>query len=339
MSANKETILAIDVGGTHQRLASIDRDGNILNKRIYEHSSVDKALFFSQLRKKIEAFLSEERCQGIAVALPATIDGKTRIVYDAPNLSFLVGSNLNEEFSFLSPPWVVENDANCALLGEAWLGEGKECDSFCCLTLGTGIGSGLLLNRKLWTGVRGMASEIGHLKIDFSGLYPCQCGDHGCLEAFASGSALYRKTGYSALKLHEMARAGDPYAREIFDHMGEYLGRGIGSLANALNIEKFVLTGRVSAAFNFFYPSAIRVAKKSAMKGPRERITIVQSKLGDEAGLLGAAYDWLRQVSSLRARIEQYRENNNQPFDDHLIKCGDIHETHPVIEHPNNKSA
>lgn len=339
MKDKREIILAIDIGGTHERFASVDTEGNILNKKVYPHSSIDKVVFFSELREKIDAFLSEDPCDGIALALPVVMDGKTQTIYDAPNLSFLVGTNLREEFSLFPLQWIVENDANCAVLGEGWLGEGRECESFCCLTLGTGIGSGLLLNRRLWKGVAGMASEVGHVKIDQSGLHPCPCGDHGCLEAFASGGALYRKTGYDSHTLHKMACDGDSYAKKIFSEMGEHLGRAIGSLANVLNIEKFVLAGRVSAAFDFFYPSAIRSAKESAMKGLRTDVTIVKSKLGDDAGLLGAAYAWLSERSFLRTGVEEYRKNNNKSLDHHLIKGGDIHEAHPIIEYPNDKSA
>ncbi|MBI2646686.1 MAG: ROK family protein, partial [Deltaproteobacteria bacterium] len=196
--------------------------------------------------------------------------------------------------SFLSVPWIVENDANSALLGEAWLGEGQKESSFCCLTLGTGIGSGLFLNGKLWKGVRGMASEMGHLKIDFSGKTPCSCGGHGCLEAFASASALHKKTGYSGEELYQKAGQGDSLALHAFEEMGAFLGRGIGSVANLLNIDLFILAGQLSQAFHFFYPSCHRGAQESAMKGPRQHLKIVQSKLGDDAGLLGAAYAWLQ---------------------------------------------
>ncbi len=287
-------VLAIDIGGTHQRFACINEHGEILDKKTYEQGSLSsKELFFSQLKERISLFLSQKSCDGISLALPIIMDEKTYVVYDAPNLPFLVGSQLKQELSFLSLPWSVENDANCAALGEGWVGEGQRENSFCCLTLGTGIGSGLILDQKLWKGERGMASEMGHLKVDSSGQYPCACGDHGCLEAFASGRALYEKTGYSALTLYEMASQGSSYAQEVFKDMGRFLGRGIGSLANALNIETFILAGRIANAFDFFYPSAIRMAKESAMKGPQENLKILKSKLNDDAGLLGAAYKWL----------------------------------------------
>ncbi len=292
-----ETILAIDIGGTHQRFAEISLTGDILEKNTYQsHPHISSEEFFEILRKRISDRLKKTSFLGVAVALPVLMPVLmnekvgNNSVQDAPNLPFLVGVDLAQSFSFLSVPWIVENDANCALLGEAWLGEGQKESSFCCLTLGTGIGSGLFLNGKLWKGVRGMASEMGHLKIDFLGNTPCTCGGQGCLEAFASATALQKKTGYTAQELYGMACRRESLALHAFEQMGESLGRGIGSVANLLNIDLFILAGRLSQAFEFFYPSCIRVAKESAMKGPRQHLKIVQSKLGDDAGLLGAAW-------------------------------------------------
>src|SRR3989338_1304575 len=290
-----ETILAIDIGGTHQRFASVTVQGKILEKMTYSSDrKCSSDAFFQALHDRIIHYLTKNSCEGVALALPIVLDEGMGTVQDAPNLPFLVGQNLRNALSFLSLPWVVENDANCALLGEAWLGEGQKESSFCCLTLGTGIGSGLFLDRKLWKGVRGMASEMGHLKIDFSGNTPCPCGDHGCLEAFASATALQKKTGYKAQELYQMACRGELLALKAFEEMGEFLGRGIGSVANLLNIDLFILAGQESRAFQFFYPSCYRVAQESAMKRPRKYLKIVQSKLGDDAGLIGAAYAWLK---------------------------------------------
>ncbi|MBI3018526.1 MAG: ROK family protein [Deltaproteobacteria bacterium] len=286
-----ETLLAIDVGGTHQRFAAINSKGKILEKVTYpSHRNISSDEFFQTLKERITDSLKKNLCEGVALALPIVIDKQTGKVQDAPHLPFLNGVHVDQGLSFLSIPWVLENDANCALLGEVWLGQGKEEPSFCCLTLGTGIGSGLFLNRELWKGVRGMASEMGHLKIDFSGKTPCCCGNHGCLEAFVSATALQKKTGYKAQELYQMASRGNPIALSAFEHMGECLGRGIGSVANLLNIDLFILAGRLSQAFQFFYPSCHRIAQESAMKGPRQHLRIVQSKLGDDAGLLGAAF-------------------------------------------------
>ena len=288
-----ETILAIDIGGTHQRFSLMDTQGKILEKITYPSPrDISCDIFFQSLKERIFVHLKKGSSRGVAFALPIVIE--EHIIQDAPNLSFLVGENLNHHLSFLSVPWTLENDANCALLGEAWVGEGQKESSFCCLTLGTGIGSGLFLDGKLWKGVHGMASEMGHLKIDFSGKFPCPCGDHGCLEAFASALALQKKTRYSGQVLYQRACQGEPVALKAFEEMGEFLGRGIGSVANLLNIDLFILAGQVSQAFQFFYPSCYRVAQESAMKGPRKYLKIVQSKLGDDAGLIGATYAWLK---------------------------------------------
>lgn len=280
-------ILAIDIGGTHQRFAIVDQDGNILQKEIYPHSSfTTKEDFFREINCGINDWLQKNKCHGIGIALPVVLDEKTGIVYDAPNLPFLKGTCLKKELTEVH----FENDANCAALGEAWLGAGKNKNSFCFLTLGTGVGGGLILNKKLWKGERGMACEIGHIKIDMSQQYCCACGDYGCLEAFASALALYKKTGISSKELYIKAQEGDQTALNMFREMGNYLGRGVASIANFLNIDCFILGGQLSGAFEFFGPSTIETAKASAMKGPGENIKILPSPLGDNAGLLGAAY-------------------------------------------------
>ncbi|HBQ20600.1 MAG: hypothetical protein A2Z91_07435 [Deltaproteobacteria bacterium GWA2_38_16] len=286
-------ILSIDIGGTHLRFASIDDSGHILKKETYAHATLSRDDFFKDLDQKINQWISAHTCRAVAMALPIVMDEKMGVVYDAPNLPFLRGQNIYQRFSSLKVPWVLENDANCAALGEAWLGHGKEIDSFCFLTLGTGVGGGLILNRKLWKGVRGMACEIGHIKIDFSNQFPCSCGDYGCLEAFASSSALQKRTGITSKDLYEKAKKEDPEALALFKEMGKKLGRGIASVSNLLNIECFILGGRLSGAFPYFYPSAIDMAKHSSMKGPAEHLEILQSQLGDDAGMLGAAYRYL----------------------------------------------
>ena len=157
-----------------------------------------------------------------------------------------------------------------------------------------------ILGAELIEKMRNQAKKFGArivdenvIKIDFSNQFPCSCGDYGCLEAFASSSALQKRTGITSKDLYEKAKKEDPEALALFKEMGKKLGRGIASVSNLLNIECFILGGRLSGAFPYFYPSAIDMAKHSSMKGPAEHLEILQSQLGDDAGMLGAAYRYL----------------------------------------------
>lgn len=283
-------ILSIDIGGTNQRYACITREGEILRKRIYPHKTNTADAFFSDLKNKIEEFRYEFVCEGAGIALPIVHDLTDGTITDAPNLPFLKGTKPKEIFQSISIPWIIENDANCAVMGEYWKGKLKHDGSLCCLTLGTGVGSGLILNHKLWKGSRGMAAEMGHLKVDNSKEVKCACGDYGCLEAYASGTALMTKTGLSAKELYEKALGGDSDAKLIFENMGICLGRAIASVVNLLNIHYFVIGGQVSHAFEFFYPSLIETARTSSMSGLGAGLFVEKSILQDNAGILGAAY-------------------------------------------------
>jgi len=205
-------------------------------------------------------------------------------------------------------PLYLENDANAAALGEKWMGAAKDVQDFCFITLGTGVGGGLVLDGKIWHGADGMAGEVGHMTIDPHGPR-CRCGNRGCLEMYASTKALRRmiRQALSSGKrsrffrenrdreisgdvIHWAAKEGDRISREAFARMGSALGIGIAGLINLLNLEKVVFGGGLSAAWKFFSPTLRREVKSRAFAGPARRVRIVRASAGEDAGVLGAAY-------------------------------------------------
>jgi glucokinase len=216
----------------------------------------------------------------------------------------------------------VENDANVAALAECLLGQGKEreCDSLCMLTLGTGVGSGIILNGRIWHGMNGMAGESGHVSIDAEGPL-CGCGTRGCLELSASATGLVRqareyavlnpgcplaanlreKPDFTATDLFALAKGGDPNAIQIFEAQGRAIGRGLAGLVNSLNLPLYVLGGGVTAAWELFAPkmfselsqgsSIYRLTDPQRTDGKymaKANTLIMPAKLGSNSGILGA---------------------------------------------------
>jgi len=212
---------------------------------------------------------------------------------------------IEDEFNI---PTRVDNDVRCAALGELNYGAGKGCENMVCITVGTGIGSGLIINGKLVRGASNAAGEIGHIKLQMHEGPICGCGDTGCFEAFASGPSIvamaeeYIKGGKST-KFREMAngtaitpfivceaaKAGDPVAQRIFTIMGEYLGIGLASVVNLLNPEKIIIGGGVADAGEILMRPLVDTLRKRAMKIAGSAVEVVPAQLGNTAGVIGAS--------------------------------------------------
>ncbi len=313
----EELILAVDLGGTNVRVAAVNPQGRILHKFTFPtEASWGREKVVENIISKIKEFLgrfSDEEFEvlGGGFGVPGAIVLDRGIVSQSPNLpgweDFDIRSRLYEG---LRMPIFIENDANAFSLGEGWLGAAKNVKEFCCLTLGTGVGGGIVLNGDIWHGAEGMAGEIGHMVIDVNGP-PCQCGSRGCLEVFASGSAI-RRMAIEAIRrnektdlaercggafeaitsktVYESALDGDPLSREIFQRMGMYLGVGLANLVNLLNVKLMVIGGRVSEAWDFFIDYARGEIEKRALGFMGKGVRIERAKCGDDAGILGAAY-------------------------------------------------
>lgn len=306
---DKKLIFAADLGGTHLRAATVDGKGRIHSRFKQNTPQRDDA---NAIVDAIVAAVHEceTQCDGdiaaISLVVPGTVKVEEGSVVKAPNLPCLDGFRLASALSSqLDLPAIVENDANAAAVGEMWQGAAVGCKTIICVTLGTGVGGGIILDGKLWRGVDGAAAEIGHMCVDPFGGVACTCGSRGCLEVFASATAIVRMTreasprypdsilqrqqDQSAEMIFEAGKQGDDLALEIFRRMGVYLGIGLANLINILNPEMIVIAGGVVNGWDLFEKHMHQQVEERAFPLLAARVKIVRAKCGDDAGLLGAA--------------------------------------------------
>jgi glucokinase len=316
----EQFLVGVDLGGTNVRIGIVTPDGKVLEKKQYSVDISKKALeLFDELISKLTVSIQKEikkskELIGIGIGIAGTIDMERGIIVDSPNIRGLKGFALRDFLEKRIPyPIAIENDANAFTLGEGWVGAAKGCKHYCGITLGTGVGGGMVVAGEILHGTKGMAGEVGHMVIDPEGPL-CGCGGRGCLEVYASATAIRRMTleaieigkGRKILTLKkgpqpltsenifEAAKSGDLTAKKIFHEMGRYLGLGLVNLINLFNPEKIVIGGKVSRAWDYFIQSVSETVQERAMKGPREKLQIVKAKCGDHAGILGAAYSALK---------------------------------------------
>lgn len=297
----KKYAIGIDLGGTNLRIALVSEEGEIL-KKVKASSSENVAE--SLLRSIDEIFV--EGVLGIGCGVAGLIDREKGFVIESPNLPAIEGVGIVEKISEkFGVPVHIENDANVAALGEKWMGEGKAFNDFVLLTLGTGIGGGIIYNDLLMN----IAAEIGHTSI-IAGGEKCSCGNSGCLELYASARAMLayaiaslESGSESALRecckgniykltsedIYKTALDGDNLAREVLREAGRYLGIGISNMINIFSPEAIILAGGLIGAWNIYVQEAIKEASKRTFKRLFEKVKILPSSLGDNAGILGSS--------------------------------------------------
>lgn len=305
--SSERLVLAADLGGTHLRVALVDDTGRILEQLKQETPKGDSAELI------VDAFASaakkwhSDQLPVVAASLmvPGAVDGDKAVVVQAPNLPSLVNFGLKAALEDrLGWPVFLENDANAAAVGEMWLGAARGCRDVVSVTLGTGVGGGVILDGKLWRGAHGSAGEIGHTTVDpFSGV-KCKCGNTGCLEMFASATAIVRMTreGLSSFsdsiltngeltaeKIYDAGRSGDELALTVFKRFGMYLGIGLANLINLIDPQVIVITGGVVNGWNLFAEEMYRQVTARAFRTTAKQVKIARAECGDNAGLLGAA--------------------------------------------------
>ncbi len=322
----EDFIVGIDLGGTNFRLAAVNLEGTVGDRmHCPVESARGKEAVLGDLVSSIQALAKNQRSTrgnmlAVGLGAPGLIRSEEGIVAESPNLPGWIDFDIRTPVeAALGIPLAIENDANCFALGEFWLGAAQGIRDFCALTLGTGVGGGIILNGEIWRGADGMAGEVGHMIIETDGR-PCKCGSHGCLEQYASATAI-RRFALEALESHgktllrdlrknaeeltaqdvfEAAKKRDELALEIFRKMGHFLGIGLTNLINLLNVDRIVLGGKVSGAWEFFIHETERTVTERAFKIPARRAKIVKSLLGDNGGILGAAYLALKKIGRVQ---------------------------------------
>src|SRR6202008_2740526 len=243
-NTNRSLIFAADLGGTHLRAATVDQKGRIHSRFKQNTPKVaDADAIVGTILSSIHEFQKAAEISAVSLVVPGTVKVEEGAVVKAPNLPCLDGFPLAAALTEqLGLPAILENDANAAAVGEMWQGAAIGCKTIICVTLGTGVGGGIILDGKLWRGVDGAAAEIGHMFVDPFGGVACTCGSRGCLEVFASATAIVRMTreasprypdsilqgreDRTAEMIFDAGKAGDELALEIFRRMGVYLGIG-----------------------------------------------------------------------------------------------------------------
>lgn len=303
-------VFAADLGGTHLRGALVDQSGRIhvqLKRETPQGGPPEQVVnALVEASSECERRLGTDRVSASSILVPGTLDPTNEIVVEAPNLQsldhFALKSALETQFH---RPVLLENDANAAAVGEMWLGAARGSRNIICITLGTGVGSGIILDGKLWRGTDGSAGEIGHTTVDPFNGPPCKCGNRGCLEMYASATAIVRMTSESlsdypnsilqgqtidAHKVYEAGKAGDELGLKIFQTMGAYLGVGLANMINILGPEVIVIGGGVANGWDLFEgPMRQQIAQRTFPSLSRH-VRIRPAECGDNAGLLGAAW-------------------------------------------------
>jgi glucokinase len=283
--------IGVDLGGTNLRIAAVDADGSLLEK-ITTGTQTSKGRDFvidemcDAIRFQANKFGRDMELEGVGIGVPGIIDKRTGMIRESPNLpgwdEFSVRAEIERR---LGARVVLENDANVAAFGEGWLGAARGYNELCMITLGTGVGGGLVIASRIWQGMNGMAGEFGHMTVDPNGV-PCKCGNIGCAEMYSSATAVMRMAReeiaagnapelkkmaagpnieFSARAVFNMALQGDAAAQRVYDKVGWALGVLIGDLINALNLRMYVVGGGVSNGWQAFAPKMFEELRKRSM--------------------------------------------------------------------------
>ncbi|MGB6553336.1 MAG: ROK family protein [Candidatus Binataceae bacterium] len=309
-------VIGLDMGGTNIRCAAVSRDGRVLFvRRAPSQADASASAVAANIVGQVRALEADARRRGmgapgaIGVAVPGPLDVYSGVVMAAPHVkawrSFALRAALEAE---LGRRVVVENDANAWALGEFWRGAARGHREVVLLTLGTGIGGGLIVGGKIFHGRSGMAGELGHITVEPDGM-PCDCGSRGCVEAYASSSGIRalvaRRLGagkkvpakyldaegnFSVRAMTVSARAHDPLALETFAASGRYLGIAIASLLNVFNPDLVVIGGGVAGALPYMRKTMTAEVRLRAFGAIAAQARIVRAALGPIGGVVGAAY-------------------------------------------------
>lgn len=313
---DRELAIGLDLGGTNIKGILLDSDGNIYTNTDIPTEAGDGPESVARRMAGMISVLEQaakkagRKATGVGIGIPGLPDQGTGDVVFAPNLGWKNVPLLKLLTTTVTLPVILENDANTAALGEQWLGAGRGSANMIMITIGTGIGGGLILNGKLYTGANGSAGEIGHTVINPQGP-PCSCGRRGCLETYTSATAMIRmareaieqgkktcltsKDKIEARDIVTAALQGDETSAGIVDFAAQYLGIGIANMINILNPDKVVVGGGVAGAGDILFEPLISSVRQWSLEANVDAVKIVPAQLGNNAGCIGAASLALKQ--------------------------------------------
>ncbi len=305
MSTTPPTYIGMDISGPKVRAALVDDQGHILRSRDTE-SQADTIV--EQVASIVAELSLESRPAAVGIGIPGLVNRQTDRVVASRDLPSTVRDDLHAEFMRATGLRVeIENDANAAAYGEYKVGAGRGSRDIFYMMIGQGIGGAIILDGKLWTGASGFAGEVGHITIDTEGI-PCVCGNTGCLETVASAPSIVRSAkerlhrdstsslsrlvlnkDFTAEDVAHQANEGDDFSLMMIERTGKYIGTGVASVINLLNLERIILGGGVMEAGELILNPIIREARRRAFQPCFEATQIVAGALGNDAVAIGAA--------------------------------------------------
>ena len=316
---SEKWLVGVDIGGTTTKIAFIQDHGEIVEKWEIPTDNENQGKYITNnisnsiKQKLVEHQMDLNHLKGVGVGAPGPANIETGMIENTPNLAWHDHYPLRELLEKdLELPVIINNDANCAALGEMWKGAGEGAKDLVCITLGTGVGGGVIANGEVVQGIRGAAGEIGHITSIPKGGAPCNCGKRGCLETIASATGivrlamerinnqynrrsalaiLYRETGrITAENVVDLAKVGDKIAQDVLNDVSFHLGFALANIANTLNPHKLIIGGGVSKAGNMLLKPLKDYVKKFSFPPVAASTELALAKLGNNAGVIGAAW-------------------------------------------------
>lgn len=313
MAKNKKYVIGVDLGGTSIKVGVVSKEGKLVKKGFVDTlADGGPKSVVGQIKKGIRLVLEgyEKEVGGIGIGAPGVVSMEKGTVENPPNLpgwkKVYLSKLIEDEFKLRT---VVENDANAAAVGEMIFGAGKNFTDFIMVTLGTGVGGGIIINRKLYHGMQGAAGELGHTTIDYNGP-KCNCGSYGCIETYVGNGYLVERVhkelqngrsskinellenNMSSLTpkiISEAAQQGDQFAQSVIAETGRFLGYALASSINLLDIHNVIIGGGVAGFGAPLFDAAREAAKARVLKPLAPKVKILPAKLKNEAGIKGAS--------------------------------------------------
>lgn len=310
-------IIGVDLGGTSVKLAILTNQGEVQEKWSIQTNILDEGShivpdIIASIQHKLETHgLTKHDFLGIGMGSPGVVDSKNGTVIGAYNLNWKTQQPIKEQVeAALGIPFFIDNDANVAALGERWVGAGGNNPDVVFMTLGTGVGGGVIASGNLIHGTAGAGGELGHITVDVEEPFACTCGKKGCLETVASATGIVnlarryadRYAGDAKLKaliddgqavtakdIFDLAKEGDDLALIVYKHFSHYLGMACANIAAVLNPAYIVIGGGVSAAGDFLLEGVRAVFEENSFPQIRTSTTLSLATLGNDAGVIGAA--------------------------------------------------